>query len=55
MVAVIQLPIALGASVGGQLFDATGYRSTFVASTAVLLPAASLAFTTPRAQARQAA
>jgi len=55
MVAVIQLSIALGSTVGGLLFDATGYRSTFVASAAVLLLAAFLAFTTARAQVRQAA
>ncbi|MBH3343775.1 MFS transporter [Pseudomonas parafulva] len=55
MVAVIQLSIALGSTVGGLLFDATGYRSTFVASAAVLLLAAFLAFTTSRAQTRQAA
>jgi len=55
MVAVIQLSIALGSTVGGLLFDASGYRSTFVASAAVLLLSAFLVFTTARAQARQAA
>lgn len=54
MVAVIQLSIALGSTVGGLLFDAAGYRSTFVASAAVLLLAALLAFLTARAQGRQA-
>lgn len=55
MVAVIQLAIALGSTVGGLLFDAAGYRSTFVASAAVLLFAAFLAFLTSRSQRRQAA
>lgn len=55
MVAVIQLAIALGSTTGGLLFDSTGYRSTFVASAAVLLVAAFLAFMTSRAQTRQAA
>lgn len=50
MVAVIQLSIALGSTVGGLLFDAAGYRSTFVASAAVLLLAAFLAFLTARVQ-----
>jgi len=54
MVAVIQLAIALGSTVGGLLFDSTGYRSTFVASSAVLLLGAFLAFLTSRSQARQA-
>jgi len=36
MVAIIQLSIALGSTVGGMLVDTSGYRSTFVAS-AVLL------------------
>lgn len=55
MVAVIQLAIALGSTVGGLLFDSAGYRSTFVASAAVLLFAAFLTFLTSRSQARQAA
>ena len=55
MVAVIQLAIALGSTVGGLLFDSTGYRSTFMASAAVLLVAAFLAFLTSRSQVRQAA
>lgn len=36
MVAVIQLAITLGASVGGLLFDGSGYRATFGASAAIL-------------------
>lgn len=54
MVAVIQLAIALGSTLGGLLFDSTSYRSTFVASSAVLLLGAFLAFLTSRSQARQA-
>ncbi|SFA96990.1 MFS transporter [Azotobacter beijerinckii] len=55
MVAVIQLAIALGSTVGGLLFDSTGYRSTFMASAVVLLFAAFLTFLTSRSQTRQAA
>lgn len=51
MVAVIQLAIALGSSVGGVLFDGSGYRSTFVASAAVLLVGAFLTLLASRAQA----
>lgn len=54
MVAVVQLAIALGSTIGGLLFDAGGYRPTFFASALVLLAAAGLAWlasrvTTPRA------
>lgn len=55
MVAVIQLAIALGSTVGGLLFDKTDYHSTFMASAAVLLFAAFLAILTSRSQGRQAA
>jgi len=55
MVAVIQLAISLGATVGGLLFDRSGYQSTFVASAAVLLLAAFLTVLTSRAQAPRAA
>ena len=48
MVAVIQLAIALGAVVGGALFDASGYRMTFAASAILLLIAAALAILTSR-------
>ena len=48
MVAVIQLAIAMGSTVGGLLFDMSGYSSTFVVSAAVLLIAAFLAFLTSR-------
>ncbi|WAC75868.1 MFS transporter [Roseateles sp. SL47] len=43
MVAVVQLAIALGSTLGGLLFDASGYRSTFLASALMLLLAAALA------------
>lgn len=50
MVAVVQLSIAVGSTLGGVLFDASGYRSTFLASMALLLGAALLAFMTSRSQ-----
>ena len=50
MVAVVQLSIALGSTVGGLLFDTRGYQSTFVFSAGVLLAAAVLVFCTARAQ-----
>ncbi len=53
MVAVIQLSIALGSTVGGLLFDRHGYQSSFAASAAVLLLAAFLTLLASRAQARQ--
>jgi predicted MFS family arabinose efflux permease len=46
MVAVIQLAIALGSTVGGLLFDMGGYRSGFAASVVLLLIAGLLAFMT---------
>ena len=55
MVAVVQLAIALGSTVGGLLFDASGYRSTFFASASILLIAAFLAFLTTRSQRGTAA
>lgn len=48
MVAVVQLAITMGAVVGGLLFDASGYRSTFAASALILLIAAALAVLTSR-------
>ena len=54
MVAVIQLSSALGSTVGGLLFDRSGYQRTFVASAAVLLAAAALAVLTARADRTQA-
>ena len=55
MVAVIQLAIALGSTMGGVLFDSSGYQSTFAASAAVLLLAAFLSVMTSRSPAPQAA
>jgi predicted MFS family arabinose efflux permease len=54
MVAVIQLAIALGSTIGGLLFDSTGYQSTFVASAAMLLGAAFLTVLTSRSHATRA-
>lgn len=51
MVAVVQLAIAFGSTIGGVLFDRSGYQSTFIASAAVLLLAA---FLTSRALALRA-
>jgi predicted MFS family arabinose efflux permease len=48
MVAVIQLAIALGSTLGGVLFDATGYASTFGFSALLLVSAAVLAVATAR-------
>lgn len=53
MVAVVQFSIALGSTVGGALFDASGYQSTFVASAVMLLMGAFLTFQTSRAHAHQ--
>ncbi|WP_408058700.1 MFS transporter [Undibacterium rivi] len=50
MVAVVQLAIGLGSSVGGLLFDMGGYRSTFIFSAGLLLIAACLAFLASRAE-----
>lgn len=55
MVAVVQLAITLGATVGGLLFDRSGYKATFVVSAILLVVAASLAAATRRASARNAA
>ena len=55
MVAVVQLAIASGSTIGGLLFDASGYQSTFVTSAIVLLLAAFLTFLTSRSQAPRAA
>jgi predicted MFS family arabinose efflux permease len=51
MVAVVQLAITLGATLGGVLFDAAGYRATFGMS-AVLLVLASLLAARTAASAR---
>ena len=42
MVAVIQLSITLGASVGGLLVDASGYAAAFLAAAVILLASAAL-------------
>lgn len=55
MVAVVQLAIAIGSTVGGLLFDSSGYQSTFEASAALLLVAAFLTFLTSRAEAARTA
>jgi predicted MFS family arabinose efflux permease len=55
MVAVIQLSIALGSTMGGVLFDQRGYQSTFVMSAVVLLLAAFLTFLAARSPTAQAA
>jgi predicted MFS family arabinose efflux permease len=49
MVAVVQLSIALGSTVGGLLFDSNGYRSTFALSAGLLLVGALLVVLTARA------
>lgn len=48
MVAMIQLAITAGATVGGVLYDGIGYRAAFVASGAFLLIAAALSVITSR-------
>ena len=50
MVAVVQLAIALGSTLGGILFDHSGYQATFVFSAIILVIAA---FLTSRLTARQ--
>lgn len=49
MVAVVQLSIAFGSTLGGALFDGVGYQGTFAASAGILLVAALLATLTARA------
>ena len=53
MVAVIQLAIMLGATLGGLLFDASGYRATFHLSAGLLIAAAVLALLAGRAARRR--
>nr|WP_275166577.1 MFS transporter [Citrobacter koseri] len=50
MVAMIQLSIALGSTVGGLLFDHSGYQSTFIASVLMLLIATVLIYLTSRSE-----
>jgi len=52
-VAVVQLSIALGSTVGGFLFDASGYAATFIASAALLGGCAGLTLMTARASVAQ--
>jgi predicted MFS family arabinose efflux permease len=54
IVAVVQLSIALGSTLGGLLFDGSGYRATFLASAALLLAAAVCAWLAARAGRAQA-
>lgn len=53
MVAIIQLAIASGATVGGLVFDLSGYRATFELSAILLGAAAVLAFLAARAASRE--
>ncbi len=53
MVAIIQLAIASGATVGGLVFDSSGYRATFELSAALLGMAAILAFLAARVSMRE--
>ncbi len=55
MVAVVQLSIALGSTVGGTLFDHSGYRATFEFSAGLLLIGAVLVFLTARADSARSA
>jgi predicted MFS family arabinose efflux permease len=50
MVAVIQLSIALGSTVGGVLFDISGYRFTFIAAAVLLLASAVVTLYAARVQ-----
>jgi predicted MFS family arabinose efflux permease len=50
MVAVIQLAIMLGATAGGLLFDASGYRATFYLSAGLLAASGLLAMLAARAR-----
>ena len=49
MVAVVQLSMATGSTVGGLLLDSSGYQATFAMSAGLLLVAAVLVFLTARA------
>ncbi|MEX3772531.1 MFS transporter [Pseudomonas sp. MYb118] len=54
MVAIVQLAIASGATVGGLLFDFSGYRATFESSAMLLGLAAALAWLAARSASREA-
>lgn len=51
MVAIIQLAIAAGATLGGVVFDLSGYQATFALSAALLCMAAILAWAASTATA----
>jgi predicted MFS family arabinose efflux permease len=53
MVAIIQLAITMGASVGGAFYDVGGYQSTFGISAAILCASALLAYAAWRAGAQR--
>ncbi|SMF98369.1 Putative transcriptional regulator [Burkholderia singularis] len=53
-VAVVQMSIALGSTVGGLLFDHSGYRSTFIVSAVLLAVCAVLTIATARKSAAHA-
>jgi len=48
MVAIVQLSIALGSTLGGFAFDHSGYQSTFTISIVLLVIAAALTLWTSR-------
>jgi predicted MFS family arabinose efflux permease len=48
MVAVVQLSIAIGSTVGGVLYDVSGYESTFFSSAILLFIAAAMTWLTAR-------
>ncbi|VVO74310.1 MFS transporter [Pseudomonas fluorescens] len=50
MVAIVQLSIAVGSTLGGVMFDSLGYQSTFIASAAMLILAALLTALTARSR-----
>jgi predicted MFS family arabinose efflux permease len=54
MVAVIQLGITVGATVGGLVLDASGARATFVSSAVILVLAGVTAFAAGRVHGRTA-
>lgn len=51
LVAVVQMAIALGSTMGGLLYDNSGYQSTFLTSAALLLVSAVLTLMTARTAA----
>lgn len=53
MVAVVQLCIALGSTIGGVLFDTNGYRSTFAFSAGLLLVGAFMVLLAARADGKR--